>query len=742
MSDLLVEENLNRARSLYIKGKESEASDLLTSIIKKFPQNKKVQHVLQQLQQSTIRHLKPTLKINGTVVEVSDPNSIQEQINTLLKYYKNGQLSEAENLAISLTKEFPTHSFGWKVLGVILGDTGRKNEALRVHQKAIEIAPQDTGSYNNLGNTLKGLGRFEEAELSFKQSIKLNPKSAIAHNNLGVLLKDTERLDEAKASFEEAIRLNPEFAEAHNNLGLTLVDLYKYEDAEACYNRAIKLNPNFAEAYNNLGLFFHSRSVAPKHLDCFMNAISAKPNNIYYRWNFANLQLLKVYSKDEDCETSLKNFDDELTKLNNYLTPENLDQAFEVIGTCFPYYLAYFENNNRNLLEKHGEICCRVMKNWQEKNLSSFVNSTIKTKKNKKIKLGIISSHIRYHSVWNHFLKGIIKNLNTDKFDLHIFSLNDKSDDETNIIKNRVKCFHSNLKNFNEWTSKIKDSEVDIAIYPEIGMDKLTIQLASMRLAPIQLCSFGHPETSGLPTIDYYISSELLETLESKSFYTEKLIKLPGLGYYFEPPTLEPAEINLTEIGIDTNSPVILCLGAPNKFSPVYDWVYIEIIKRIKGCQIILINDREGNSEILKMRLKNKIEYAGLNFEEHVIFIPELTREGYSALMYNADLLLDPIGFSGANTTLQAIGCGLPVVTREGRFQRTKHASAILRTLEIEELITNTEEEYINLVEKIILNEQLRKKLISKIKSNENYIYKNIEPIRALENFLESVGGK
>ena len=260
MSDLLVEENLNKARSLYIKGKEAEASDLLSSIIKQFPQNKKVQHVLQQLQQSTIKHLKPT----------------QEQINTLLKYYKNGQLSEAENLAISLTKEFPTHPFGWKVLGVILGDTGRKNEALRAHQKAIEIAPQDTGSYNNLGNTLKGLGRFEEAELSFKQSIKLNPKSAIAHNNLGTLLKDTERLDEAKASFEEAIRLNPDFAEAHNNLGLALVDLYKYEDAEACYNRAIKLNPNFAEAYNNLGILLQDQGKSEEAVEAYKKTLSLK----------------------------------------------------------------------------------------------------------------------------------------------------------------------------------------------------------------------------------------------------------------------------------------------------------------------------------------------------------------------------------------------------------------------------------------------------------------------------------
>ena len=50
MSDLLLEENLNRARSLLARGKEQEASDLLNLILKKFPQNKKVQHVLQYLQ--------------------------------------------------------------------------------------------------------------------------------------------------------------------------------------------------------------------------------------------------------------------------------------------------------------------------------------------------------------------------------------------------------------------------------------------------------------------------------------------------------------------------------------------------------------------------------------------------------------------------------------------------------------------------------------------------------------------
>jgi len=716
MSDLLVEEKLNKARLLVGIGKELEASNLLNEIIIKFPQNKKVQFVIQQL------------------------NPPQAKIDTLLKYYKEGQFSVAENLAISFTQEFPNHPLGWKALGVILWDVNKKNEALIASQKAIEIAPQDTEIHNNLGNILKSMGRFDEAELSFKQSIKLNPTSAVGHNNLGVLLREVKRLDEAVTAFNVAINLNPRFAVAYNNLGLTLFDLHCHEAAHESYTKAIKLNPKFSEAYNNLGLLFFLTAKERKHIECFFKAISIDSSNIAYRWNFVNLQLLKIYLTHEDYKKSLQKFDNELTKLNNYITPEKLNQTVNVIGTCFPYFLAYFENDNKYLLEKHGDICCRVMKNWQEKKLISLIKPGIKIKKREKLKVGIISSHIRYHSVWNHFLKGILQNLDIDKFDLYIFSLNNKSDNETESIKKRVKYFYSGFENLNEWASEIINSKIDIAFYPEIGMDKLTIQLASMRLAPVQVTSFGHPETSGLNTIDYYVSSELLETSESKMFYTEKLIELPGLGYYFEPPTLELAEMEITKVGINPDLPVILCLGAPNKFSPFYDWVYVEIIKRVNGCQLVFMNDKHGISEILKTRLKNKINQAGLNYEKHVIFIPQLSREGYSTLMNKADILLDPIGFSGANTALQSIGCGLPVVTREGKFQRTKHASAILRSLEIEELITFTENDYIDLVEKIILDDEFRKNLKSKIKSNENYLYKNKKPIRALENFFERVG--
>ena len=87
----------------------------------------------------------------------------QELLNSLLEQYQNGRLSEAEKLAVSVTQEFPQHPFGWKVLGVVLGQIGRKSEAVDANQTVVELSPQDAEAHYNLGNTLQVLGILDEA---------------------------------------------------------------------------------------------------------------------------------------------------------------------------------------------------------------------------------------------------------------------------------------------------------------------------------------------------------------------------------------------------------------------------------------------------------------------------------------------------------------------------------------------------------------------------------------------------
>ena len=183
---------------------------------------------------------------------VRNANPSQQQLNILLESYRAGRLSDAEKLALSFTQEFPKHPFGWKVLGALLGQTGRKCEALEANQIAVALSPKDAEAHNNLGNTLKELGRLDEALASCKQAIVLKPDYAEALYNLGNTLKELGRLDEAEASYRQAIALKPDHAEAHSNLGNTLKLLGRLDKAVASYSQAVALKPGYAEAKHML----------------------------------------------------------------------------------------------------------------------------------------------------------------------------------------------------------------------------------------------------------------------------------------------------------------------------------------------------------------------------------------------------------------------------------------------------------------------------------------------------------
>ena len=177
--------------------------------------------------------------------ETKSENPSQAQINTLLECYQEGRYSDAKKLAVSMTQEFPKYQFGWKVLGALLKQKGKINDALFANRKSVQLSFQDAEAHNNLGNTLKELGRLDEAITSYKQAIDFKPDFAEAYSNLGVTLQELGRLDEAEISYKKAIELNHNYFEAHYNLGVLLFTLRKYNLAlkhfELCHTHQSKL---------------------------------------------------------------------------------------------------------------------------------------------------------------------------------------------------------------------------------------------------------------------------------------------------------------------------------------------------------------------------------------------------------------------------------------------------------------------------------------------------------------------
>tara|TARA_B110000285_G_C15097188_1_gene602765 strand:- start:113 stop:1861 length:1749 start_codon:yes stop_codon:yes gene_type:complete len=184
-------------------------------------------------------------------VDYEEPSRVQ--LDTLMEHYQNRRLSAAEDLAISITLEFPKHQFAWKVLGSILGQTGRQAEAIKANKTSVVLCPQDAEAHYNLGVTLQELGRLTEAESSYIQAIALRFDYAEAHSQLGITLHELGRLDEAVTSWKHALALKPDSAGVHSNLGITLQKLGRSNEAVASFRRAIGLKSDLVEAHRNLG---------------------------------------------------------------------------------------------------------------------------------------------------------------------------------------------------------------------------------------------------------------------------------------------------------------------------------------------------------------------------------------------------------------------------------------------------------------------------------------------------------
>ena len=126
-------------------------------------------------------------------------------------------------------------------------------------------------------------------------------------------------------------------------------------------------------------------------------------------------------------------------------------------------------------------------------------------------------------------------------------------------------------------------------VYPEIGMDPVCAQLAAQRLAPVQCNSWGHPETSGFPTLDFFLSSDLMEPANAQEHYTERLVRLPNLSVYCEPPEHPVVSVTQADLGLRPDATVYWCSQAIYKYLPQFDQVLPRIAREVGDCQFTFI---------------------------------------------------------------------------------------------------------------------------------------------------------
>lgn len=229
------------------------------------------------------------MKATGKSVPHNGKEPSPQEINRLVALFNQGNLKEAENLARTMTENFPRHWVGWKMLSVIFSLTGRNADALIPMQRTVALLPNDAEAHNNLGITLQGLGRQAEAETSYRRAIKINPQYAQAHSNLGSVLQDKGQLDEAETSYRRALQISPDYAKASNNLGSVFQETGRPEEAEASYRRALQANPEYAEAHNNLGIVLRDLGRMVEAEAGFRHALQINPDYAEAHYNLGGV---------------------------------------------------------------------------------------------------------------------------------------------------------------------------------------------------------------------------------------------------------------------------------------------------------------------------------------------------------------------------------------------------------------------------------------------------------------------
>ena len=180
---------------------------------------------------------------------------LKEHIQSVVDVFNTGNLSKAELLTKKLINNNPKVVFLYNLLGLVLAEQKKTDQAMKCYEKGISIDPNFGMIYNNIGLLFykqKTADNIKKAENYYKKAISLDKKISEPHNNLGNLYDYLDKVEDAIDCYKKAIDINPKFSYAHHNLGLAYVSIGKFNEAKKHLKESIKLNPNFIVTHRSL----------------------------------------------------------------------------------------------------------------------------------------------------------------------------------------------------------------------------------------------------------------------------------------------------------------------------------------------------------------------------------------------------------------------------------------------------------------------------------------------------------
>lgn len=707
-------------------------------------------------------------------------------------YHRSGQLGLAESHYLRVTKLDARNAEAWHLLGVAVYQMGKVDKAIAHYRRAVELRPRAAEMLNNLALALRArgdlaaaaetfaralqarpeyvpaaynLGLLREqandaagAEQAYRQALVGEPDALNALSNLGNLLRRQGRLDEAERLLRRAQQRHPKDAAANGNLALLRLDQAQHAEACELATTAARIEPQSAQWWEALGTALRlaqdadaalaplqrAATLAPDtaaiHLQlalalrdsgdaagaeaAFTRALALQPNWERARWEQA-LSVPAVAADSTTVEKALAQFDAALAQLAR--DPGETEAAFEAAQAVGVFGMNYLPGDHTARQRAFGDLVGAVAARARPQYARPLHWRALAH--GGRLRVGFVSAYLHRHVVERYF-GGWIRDLDPARFVRHVWHTGAAEDERTEALRRSVDHFHTPRGSFDGLAAEIHSAQLDVLIYLDIGLDPRQHALAALRLAPVQCAAYGHPITTGLATIEHFLSGERLEPEHAVADYRENLVRLPGLGCTPEAPPLAQVQQPFA-----SERPQLLCLQHLLKLPPDFDAVLAQILAG-SGARLTLFSRSPGLSARYRQRLSSALRQCGLDPDDCLRIEPVRAYAEYLDLVQQADLVLDSPGFSGGGTSLDALGVGTPVLTLAGRFARGRQTAAMLGLLQLPQLVASDHADYVAKAVSLCADRVRRAEVRQQLLQRRDSLFHNPHVVPALQDFL------
>jgi predicted O-linked N-acetylglucosamine transferase (SPINDLY family) len=650
--------------------------------------------------------------------------------------YCEKQYHKVETICMQILFDNPNSAGAYNILGITALDLKQYEIALEMLITALEIEPNNAELLYNLSLVCLESNLMADAIYYARKAIEKDKTEVHYHEYLAKLLIKTRKLNEAVELYRNALEYRSDKVDLWEKLASLYLYMRNPDEAAIICMRALELHPENTKLLQVLGRSCMEQGNVGEALRIFDNILEINPDNIVVNWYY-HLALPVVYKDENEVDLFRKKYIEGLDYLTIKAATFPQERIDELIIACTSkpnFFITYQGKNDLEIQKKYGKLISIIT---DRSKLNEKYRGKHPQRPLNKIKVGFISNYLCNNTCGSLFI-GWLDGYDKEKYEVYSYHLGTIFDEISKTYSEKSTCFRHLQGSIESICKQIIEDSLDVLVYLDIGIHATAAVLASIRMAPIQCVAWAQPITTGLNTIDYFLSSDLMEPTNAQSHYTENLVLLPNISIKFDMPVQQDLLRRRTDLNIEENECMYISCQSLYKYLPRFDYIYPEIVRRSPKSKIVFIQYHSHfATEIFVNRLNKSFASYGLQSSAYCIFLPRQSHEEFVNILQLSDVYLDTLAWSGGRTTLEAVACGLPIVTYPGEFMRGRHSYAILKMMGVEETIADSQDQYIEIAARLGFDYEYRSAISDKVARHKHRVYNDHVCVERLYGLFE-----